>query len=105
MKNDLIINPEKKKKSPLLIGILTLVIGCMLLTGELDVVKIACIITGAVALVIGLFNVFSKQLTKYPLWVAHYNVSKPWDNGKWKSWVRMAIYKYWKNTWNFWLCR
>lgn len=64
MKNDLIINPEKKKKSPLLIAILTLVIGCMLLTGELDVVKITCIIFGAIALVIGLFNVFSKQLTK-----------------------------------------
>lgn len=50
-------------------------------------------------------NIFSKELTKYPLWVAHYNVSRPLDNGKWKSWVRLAIYKYWNNTWNFWICR
>ncbi len=32
-------------------------------------------------------NIFSKELTKYPLWVAHYNVSNPSNNGKWNSWV------------------
>lgn len=33
-------------------------------------------------------NVFSRELaSQYPLWVAHYGVSKPADNGKWNSWV------------------
>ena len=64
MRNDLIINPEKKKKSPLLISILTLVLGCMLLTNNNKVVVWSCYIIGAIALVIGLFNVFSKQITK-----------------------------------------
>lgn len=37
-------------------------------------------------------NIFSKELTKYPIWIAHYNTNAPSDNGKWKNWVRMAIY-------------
>lgn len=32
-------------------------------------------------------NIFSRELTKYPLWVANYNVSKPSGNGKWNTWV------------------
>jgi uncharacterized membrane protein HdeD (DUF308 family) len=64
MRNDLIINPEKKKKSPLLISVLTLVLGCMLLTNNNKVVVWSCYIIGAVALVIGLYNVFAKKLTK-----------------------------------------
>lgn len=64
MKNDLIINPEKKKKTPLLLNFLTLVLGCMLLTNNNKVVVYTCYIIGAIALVIGLFNLFSKQLTK-----------------------------------------
>lgn len=64
MKNELIINPEKKKKSPLLISILTLILGCMLLTNNNKVVVYACYIIGAIALIIGLFNIFSKQITK-----------------------------------------
>lgn len=39
-------------------------------------------------------NIFSQDLAKYPLWVAHYNVNAPSSNGKWKTWVRMAVYKY-----------
>ena len=39
-------------------------------------------------------NIFSEELTKYPLWVANYNVSSPSGNGKWQTWVRMAVYKY-----------
>ena len=30
--------------------------------------------------------VFSKELAKYPLWVAQYGLSEPQDNGKWSSW-------------------
>ena len=40
-------------------------------------------------------NIFGQELTKYPLWVANYNVNKPSGNGKWNTWVRLAIYKYW----------
>ena len=64
MKNDLIINPEKKKKSPLLLNFLILILGCMLLTNNDEVVVWACYIIGGIALVIGLYNLFSKQLTK-----------------------------------------
>ena len=32
-------------------------------------------------------NIFDAELTKYPLWVAHYNVNKPIDNGKWQNWI------------------
>lgn len=64
MKNDLIINPEKKKKTPLLLNFLTLVLGCMLLTNNNSIVVYTCYIIGAIALVIGLYNIFSKQLTK-----------------------------------------
>lgn len=32
-------------------------------------------------------NIFSSDLTKYPLWVANYNVSSPSGNGKWNTWV------------------
>ena len=31
-------------------------------------------------------NVFSGELTNYPLWVAQYGVSNPSSNGKWYSW-------------------
>lgn len=64
MKNDLIINPEKKKKTPLLLNFLTLVLGCMLLTNNNKVVVYTCYAIGGVAILIGLFNLFSKQLTK-----------------------------------------
>ncbi len=64
MKNDLIINPEKKKKTPLLLNFLTLILGCMLLTNNNKVVVYTCYIIGAISLVIGLFNLFSKKLTK-----------------------------------------
>lgn len=40
-------------------------------------------------------NIFSNELTVYPLWVAHYNVASPSSNGKWNYWVRLAVYKYW----------
>ncbi|MBO4600926.1 MAG: DUF308 domain-containing protein [Bacilli bacterium] len=64
MKNDLIINPEKKKKTPLLLNFLILVLGCMLLTNNNRVVVWTCYITGGISCLIGLFNLFSKQLTK-----------------------------------------
>ena len=32
-------------------------------------------------------NIFSKEIAKYPLWVAQYGVSKPSSNGNWDSWV------------------
>lgn len=64
MKNELIINPEKKKKSPLLISILTLILGCMLLTNNNKVVVYTCYIIGAIALIIGLYNLLSKYITK-----------------------------------------
>ena len=31
-------------------------------------------------------NIFSGELTTYPLWVAEYGVSEPQDNGKWEEW-------------------
>ena len=31
-------------------------------------------------------HTFSKEVAKYPLWVAQYGLSKPQDNGKWNSW-------------------
>ena len=49
-------------------------------------------------------NIFGEELTKYPLWVANYNVSSPSGNGKWQTWVRMAIYKYRYCRWNFRCC-
>ena len=64
MKNDLIINPEKKKKTPLLLNVLTLILGCMLLTNNNKVVVYTCYIIGAIAIVIGLYNMFSKYITK-----------------------------------------
>ena len=50
-------------------------------------------------------NIFSSDLSKYPLWVANYNVSKPSGNGKWQTWVRLAVYKHRYCRWYFWLCR
>ena len=50
-------------------------------------------------------NIFSEELVSYPLWVANYNVSRPSSNGKWKAWVRMAIYKYRYCRWHFRLRR
>ena len=32
-------------------------------------------------------NTFSKEVAKYPLWVAQYGLNEPQDNGKWNSWV------------------
>lgn len=64
MKNDLIINPEKKKKTPLLLNLLTLILGCMLLTNNNKVVVYTCYIIGFISLIIGLFNLFSKKITK-----------------------------------------
>ena len=32
-------------------------------------------------------NIFSKDLNKYPLWVANYGVNTPGNNGKWHTWV------------------
>lgn len=32
-------------------------------------------------------NIFSKEIAKYPLWIAQYGVSKPSSNGNWDSWV------------------
>ncbi len=32
-------------------------------------------------------NIFSSELSKYPLWVAHYNVNRPSSNGKWQTLV------------------
>lgn len=64
MKNDLIINPEKKKKSPLLISLLTLILGCMLLTNNNKVVVYTCWIIGGIALIIGLYNIFAKYISK-----------------------------------------
>ena len=64
MKNDLIINPEKKKKTPLLLNVLILILGCMLLTNNHDVVIYTCYIIGGISLAIGLFNLFSKYITK-----------------------------------------
>lgn len=46
-------------------------------------------------------NIFSSSLSKYPLWVAHYGVSKPSNNGKWNTWVRMAIHKHRNCKWYF----
>lgn len=64
MKNDIIINPEKKKKTPLLLNFLTLILGCMLLTNNNKVVVYTCYIIGAIALVIGLYNLTSKYIFK-----------------------------------------
>ena len=32
-------------------------------------------------------NIFSGEITKYPLWIAQYGVSKPTINGNWNTWV------------------
>jgi len=32
-------------------------------------------------------TIFDTSLTKYPLWVANYNVNQPLSNGKWNTWV------------------
>lgn len=32
-------------------------------------------------------NIFSGKITKYPLWIAQYGVSKPSANGNWEKWV------------------
>lgn len=32
-------------------------------------------------------NIFSGELTNYPLWVAQYEVSEPTPNGKWSTWA------------------
>lgn len=32
-------------------------------------------------------NIFSSKITKYPLWIAQYGVSKPSANGNWEKWV------------------
>lgn len=32
-------------------------------------------------------TVFGNELTKYPLWVANYGVTRPGANGKWETWV------------------
>lgn len=37
-------------------------------------------------------NVFSGELTNYPLWVAQYGEPEPTPNGNWSTWARMAIY-------------
>ncbi len=51
-------------------------------------------------------TVFSYELANnYPLWVAHYGVSSPSDNGKWNSWVRISIYKQRETKWSKWKCR
>lgn len=42
-------------------------------------------------------TIFYGEITKYPLWVAHYGVSQPGDNGNWNTWVRISIYKYWES--------
>ena len=31
--------------------------------------------------------IFGSELTKYPLWVANYDVNSPQPNGKWETWV------------------
>ena len=64
MKNDLIINPEKKKKTPLLLNFLTLVLGCMLLTNNNKVVVYTCYLIGFIAIIIGLYNLLSKYIVK-----------------------------------------
>lgn len=32
-------------------------------------------------------NILYSEVTKYPIWVAHYGVQEPMDNGKWDTWV------------------
>ena len=32
-------------------------------------------------------NIFGGEITKYPLWVAQYGISKPSPNGNWNSWI------------------
>lgn len=32
-------------------------------------------------------NIFSGEITKYPLWIAQYGVSMPSSNGNWNTWV------------------
>ena len=32
-------------------------------------------------------NIFSEELTNYPLWVAQYEVEQPTPNGKWRTWA------------------
>ena len=64
MKNDLIINPEKKRKTPLILNLLTLILGCMLLTNNNKIVVYTCYAIGTIILIIGLFNLFSKYITK-----------------------------------------
>lgn len=64
MKNDLIINPEKKRKTPLILNLLTLILGCMLLTNNNKIVVYTCYVIGTIILIIGLFNLFSKYITK-----------------------------------------
>lgn len=50
-------------------------------------------------------TIFEGELTNYPLWVAQYEVEEPTPNGKWNKWVRMAIYRFRRNTRNKYLCR
>ena len=50
-------------------------------------------------------TIFEGELTNYPLWVAQYEVEEPTQNGKWNTWVRMAIYRFRRNSRNKYLCR
>ena len=45
-------------------------------------------------------SVFEEELANYPLWVAQYEVEEPTPNGNWNTWVRMAIYRYRRNSRN-----
>ncbi len=38
-------------------------------------------------------RIWEGEITNYPLWIAQYEVDKPQNNGNWKNWVRMAIYR------------
>lgn len=49
-------------------------------------------------------SVFEGELTRYPLWVAQYEVEEPTPNGKWNNWVRLAIYRFRRNFRNKWIC-
>lgn len=45
-------------------------------------------------------TIFEGELTNYPLWVAQYEVEEPTPNGKWNTWVRLAVYRFRRNSRN-----
>lgn len=47
-------------------------------------------------------HTFSKELAnEYPLWIAEYGVNTPTEDINWENWIRLSIYKFRQNKWNW----